>query len=91
MAKPRSSDTRIANFQRKEVRRTLHNNAWWLEAIADVVTALIDTAYVKSCMRDICRPVPKFDKGGKSPAPSPKGCVRFVHALRPRTVRSVYT
>lgn len=36
MAKSTSSDTRIALFQRTEVRRTLHNNEWWF-VFADVV------------------------------------------------------
>ena len=35
-------ETRIAIFQRKEVRRTLHNNAWWF-VIADVVAAATRT------------------------------------------------
>jgi DNA-damage-inducible protein D len=35
--------TRIAVFQRKEVRRTLHNNEWWF-VITDVVAALTDSA-----------------------------------------------
>ena len=37
------SETRIAILQRKEVRRTLHNNEWWF-VIADVVAALTDSA-----------------------------------------------
>ena len=35
-------ETRIALFQRKEVRRTIHNNEWWF-AIADVVAVLTDS------------------------------------------------
>jgi hypothetical protein len=34
-------ETHIALFQRKEVRRTIHNNEWWF-VIADVVAALTD-------------------------------------------------
>jgi DNA-damage-inducible protein D len=55
-------DTRIAIFQRKEVRRTLHNNEWWF-VIADVVAALTDSADVKSYMRDMRRRDPELDKG----------------------------
>ena len=36
------SEGGIAIFQRKEVRRTLHNNEWWF-VVADVVVALTDT------------------------------------------------
>ena len=56
------TSTRIALFQRKEVRRTLHNNEWWF-VIADVVAALTDTADVKSYMRDMRRRDPELDKG----------------------------
>ena len=35
-------ETRIALFQRKEVRRTIHNNEWWF-AIVDVVAVLTDS------------------------------------------------
>jgi hypothetical protein len=54
--------TRIAVFQRKEVRRTLHNNEWWF-VIADVVIVLTDTADVRSYMRDMRRRDPELDKG----------------------------
>ncbi|MFO7535218.1 MAG: Bro-N domain-containing protein [Kiritimatiellia bacterium] len=36
-------ETRIALFQRKEVRRTIHNNEWWF-VIVDVVAALTNSA-----------------------------------------------
>ena len=52
----------IAIFQRKEVRRTLHNNEWWF-VIADVVAALTDTPDVKSYMRDMRRRDPELAKG----------------------------
>ena len=43
-------ETRIALFQRKEIRRTIHNNEWWF-VIVDVVAALTDstdpTQYLK--------------------------------------------
>ena len=37
-----SPKTRIALFQRKQVRRTIHTNEWWF-VIADVVAALTDS------------------------------------------------
>jgi hypothetical protein len=36
-------ETRIALFQHKEIRRTIHNNEWWF-VITDVVGALTDSA-----------------------------------------------
>jgi hypothetical protein len=38
-----SPERRIALFQRKEVRRTIHDNEWWF-VITDVITALTDSA-----------------------------------------------
>jgi prophage antirepressor-like protein len=35
-------ERRIALFQRKEIRRTIHNNEWWF-VITDVVAALTDS------------------------------------------------
>jgi len=35
-------ETRIALFQRREIRRTIHNNEWWF-VITDVVAALTDS------------------------------------------------
>ena len=35
-------ETRIALFQRKEIRRTIHNNEWWF-VVVDVVAALTDS------------------------------------------------
>ena len=35
-------EDRIALFQRKEIRRTIHNNEWWF-VITDVVAALTDS------------------------------------------------
>jgi DNA-damage-inducible protein D len=40
-------ETRIALFQRKEVRRAIHNNEWWF-VIVDVVAALTDSADPKA-------------------------------------------
>ena len=37
-----SPETRIALFQRQQVRRTIHNNEWWF-VISDVVAVLTDS------------------------------------------------
>jgi prophage antirepressor-like protein len=36
-------ETRVALFQKREIRRTLHNNEWWF-AITDIIAALTDSA-----------------------------------------------
>jgi DNA-damage-inducible protein D len=37
------SEARVALFQSREIRRTLHNDEWWF-VITDVVAALTDAA-----------------------------------------------
>jgi len=37
------SDTKIAIFRNKEIRKTIHNNEWWF-VINDVISALTDSA-----------------------------------------------
>ena len=39
----RSMETRIALFQKKEIRKTLHADEWWF-VIVDVVAALTGSA-----------------------------------------------
>ena len=34
-------ETRLALFQKREIRRTIHNNAWWF-VITDIIAALTD-------------------------------------------------
>lgn len=38
----RNPETRIALFQKREIRRTIHNHEWWF-AITDVIAALTDS------------------------------------------------
>jgi len=49
--------TKIAIFQRKEIRKVIHNNEWWF-SVADVVEALTDTVNV----RDYIKKMRKRDK-----------------------------
>jgi len=37
-------EARIALFQKREIRRTMHNNEWWF-VITDIIAALTDAAY----------------------------------------------
>jgi DNA-damage-inducible protein D len=68
-------ERRIALFQRKEVRRTIHNNEWWF-VITDVVAALTDSANPQGYLKDIRRRDLAFAEalkgGGK--LPPPLGC-----------------
>jgi hypothetical protein len=55
-------ETRIALFQRKEVRRTIHNNEWWF-VIADAVAALTDSVDPQGYIKDMRRRDPVLSKG----------------------------
>ena len=59
-------EKRIALFQRKEVRRVIHNNEWWF-VIIDVVAALTDSVNPKGYFTDMRRREPQLAealKGG---------------------------
>ena len=47
-------ETRIALFQKKEIRKTLHENEWWF-VVVDVVAALTDSANPQNYLRDMRR------------------------------------
>jgi DNA-damage-inducible protein D len=64
-------DTRIALFQNKEIRKTLHADEWWF-VIVDVVAALADSANPASYLKDMRRRDPALAealKGGGQIAP----------------------
>lgn len=65
-------ETRIALFQRKEVRRTIHNNEWWF-VITDVVAVLTDSANPSGYLKDMRRRDPAladtFKGGGQIATP----------------------
>ena len=42
--------TKIAIFQKKEMRKTIHNNEWWF-VINDIVKVLTDTPNAKDYIR----------------------------------------
>ncbi len=65
-------DTRIALFQKKEIRKTIHESEWWF-VVVDVVAALSDSANPGATSR-ICASAmsrwPTLSKeGGKLPLP----------------------
>jgi len=57
-----SPERRIALFQRKEIRRVIHNNEWWF-AVVDVVAALTDAANPTDYLNKIRRRDPELAKG----------------------------
>lgn len=64
-------DTRIAIFQKKEIRKTLHNNEWWF-VITDVVAALTDSVDPQGYLKDMRKRDPDLSgafKGGGQFAP----------------------
>ena len=64
-------ENHIALFQRKEVRRIIHNNEWWF-VITDVVAALTDSANPSGYFKDMRRrdlPLAEALKGGGQFAP----------------------
>ena len=64
-------ETKIALFQRKEIRKTLHGNEWWF-VITDVVAALTDSVNPSGYLKDMRRREPALAeafKGGGQIAP----------------------
>jgi DNA-damage-inducible protein D len=65
-------ETRIALFQKKEIRKTLHADEWWF-VIVDVVAALTDSANPAGYLKDMRRATPPWPRrskgGGKLPPP----------------------
>jgi hypothetical protein len=67
---PPNPETRIALFQRKEVRRVIHNNEWWF-VVEDVVLALIESRDPKQYIQRMKQRDPELGKGW----------VQIVHTL----------
>lgn len=67
-----SPENRIALFQRKEIRRTIHKGEWWF-VITDVVAALTDSVNPKGYFTDMRRREPELVEalkgGGNLPSP----------------------
>ncbi len=54
-------ETRLALFQRKEIRRTIQNNEWWF-VITDVVTALTDSVDASDYLKKLHKRDPSLGK-----------------------------
>lgn len=68
----KNPETRIALFQRKEVRRAIHNNEWWF-VITDIVAALTDSVDPSDYLKKIRKRDPllsaAFQGGGQIAPP----------------------
>lgn len=79
-------ETRIALFQKKEIRKTIHAGEWWF-VIVDVVAALTDSPNPASYLKDMRRRDPAMADalkgGGRLPPPLPwryrhgEGCRKY--------------
>jgi prophage antirepressor-like protein len=58
----KNPETRIAVFQKREIRRTMHNDEWWF-VITDVVAALTDSVDPQGYLKDMRRRDPELSKG----------------------------
>lgn len=56
------SQTKIAIFRQKEIRRTIHNDEWWF-VIVDVVAVLTDSLQPDGYLKDMRRRDPELSKG----------------------------
>lgn len=68
MTKPENHlEARVALFQSREIRRTLHNEEWWL-VITDIIAALTDAADPSDYWKKMPRRDPDLSldsRGGK--------------------------
>jgi hypothetical protein len=65
----KNPETRIALFQKKEVRRAIHNNEWWF-VISDVIAVLTDSVDPQGYIKDMRRRDAELAKGwGQIAAP----------------------
>jgi DNA-damage-inducible protein D len=62
MKTPPDMETRIALFQKKEVRKTLHQNEWWF-VVVDVVAALTDSVNPTDYLNKVRQRDPELAKG----------------------------
>lgn len=75
-------EKRIALFQRKEVRRVIHNNEWWF-VITDVVAALTDSADASDYLKKLRKRDESLSdafKGGTACPPLASDSIRRVDA-----------
>ena len=77
--------TKLAVFEGKQIRKVLHEGAWWF-AIVDVVGALTDSVNPSGYLKDMRRRDPSvaelFKRGGQIAPPLPCRFPRRVDSRR---------
>ena len=83
MNEPSSNpETRVALFQKREIRRTLHNNEWWF-AIVDVVAVLSESTNPSGYLKDMRRRDPSLAEVFKGGANCHPPCAGVRDSRRP--------
>jgi len=89
--------TKIAIFQKKEIRKAIHNNEWWF-SVADVIEALTDSVDIKQYIKrirqrdhelnsywgTICTPIEMIAKDGKKrkiTSANTEGIFRIIQSI----------
>ncbi|MCX6935807.1 MAG: Bro-N domain-containing protein, partial [Verrucomicrobia bacterium] len=92
MNEPSSSpEARVALFQKREIRRTLHNNEWWF-AIVDVVAVLTDSTNPSGYLKDMRRRDPSLAEGFKGGGQiAPPLALEFLTAGGPQNLLCWHT
>ena len=79
-------EKRIALFQRKEIRRVIHNNEWWF-VVTDVVAALTDSVDASDYLKKLRKRDPSLSevfKGGGQLIPPPLASTQRADARSSR-------
>lgn len=66
-----TSTTKLAIFQKKEIRKTIYEGEWWF-VIVDIISALTDSVQPSGYVKDMRRRDPEIEKGwGQIATPLP--------------------
>jgi DNA-damage-inducible protein D len=77
-------ETRVALFQQKEIRKTIHKNEWWF-VVTDVVAALTDSVDPHGYLKEMRRRDPEIGKGwGQIATPLSVQARRIISSSRSR-------
>ena len=81
-------ETRVALFQKREIRRTMHNNEWWF-VITDIIAALTDSTDPSGYWKKMRKRAPDLGKalqGGGNLSPPLLWSLRRPVGLRRSSV-----
>jgi len=57
-----TTNTKIALFEAKQIRKVIHNDEWWF-VVSDVVNALVDSLNISDYVNKMKRRDPELNKG----------------------------